>query len=140
MSTAVIAPAIPDDLARLFEIDAPSYEGSERRKAIRNAVTTGNCYVARVERRIVGFLTISEFFGFPFVALLVVDAPWRRRGVGTALIRHMETQLSNTKLFTSTNESNAPMQTLLASLGFERSGRIENLDEGDPELVYVKRL
>ena len=32
------------------------------------------------------------------------------------------------------------MQRLLATLEFERSGVIENLDEGDPEWVYIKRL
>jgi hypothetical protein len=32
------------------------------------------------------------------------------------------------------------MQRLLATLGFNRSGLIENLDEGDPELVYFKQL
>jgi len=44
------------------------------------------------------------------------------------------------KLFTSTNQSNVPMQGLLATLEFARSGLIENLDDGDPELVYFKRL
>ena len=37
-------------------------------------------------------------------------------------------------------QSNFPMQRLLATLGFDRSGFIENLDEGDPELVYFKRI
>ena len=32
------------------------------------------------------------------------------------------------------------MQGLLARLGYLRSGIIENLDESDPELVYVKFL
>jgi hypothetical protein len=30
------------------------------------------------------------------------------------------------------------MQALLARLGFIRSGTIENMDDGDPELVYVR--
>ena len=32
------------------------------------------------------------------------------------------------------------MQRLLAQGGFERSGVIDNLDEGDAELVYFKRI
>jgi hypothetical protein len=31
------------------------------------------------------------------------------------------------------------MQRVCDALGFVRSGRIENLDEGDPEIVYFKR-
>ena len=44
------------------------------------------------------------------------------------------------KLFTSTNQSNTPMQALLALLGYVRSGVIDNLDPGDPELVYFLDL
>ncbi|MEO0538637.1 MAG: GNAT family N-acetyltransferase, partial [Cyanobacteria bacterium P01_A01_bin.123] len=42
--------------------------------------------------------------------------------------------------FTSTNESNLLMQALMAKLRYIPSGIINNLDEGDPELVYFKRL
>jgi hypothetical protein len=42
------------------------------------------------------------------------------------------------KLWTSTNQSNQAMRLLLPRLGFIESGRIDNLDEGDPELVFVR--
>ena len=58
----------------------------------------------------------------------------------SALIRHLINECRTPKLFTSTNQSNFPMQRLLATLGFDRSSFIENLDEGDPEWVYFKRL
>ena len=32
------------------------------------------------------------------------------------------------------------MQALLAKLGYQPSGIIQNLEENDPELVYMKRL
>jgi len=32
------------------------------------------------------------------------------------------------------------MRTLLAKLDFTQTGTIEGLDEGDPELIYVKRF
>ena len=44
------------------------------------------------------------------------------------------------KLFTSTNQSNAAMHAFCAAAGFVRSGVIENLDDGDPEIVYFKAL
>ena len=43
-------------------------------------------------------------------------------------------------MFTSTNQSNLPMQRLCDRLGYVKSGYVENLDEGDPELIYVKLL
>lgn len=72
--------------------------------------------------------------------MLYVDPRFRRQGIGSALIRHLINECRTPKLFTSTNQSNFPMQRLLATLEFDRSGFIENLDEGDPEWVYFKRL
>ncbi|WP_371263997.1 hypothetical protein [Pseudomonas sp. ARP3] len=44
------------------------------------------------------------------------------------------------KLFISTNASNSTSQALIAKAVFMPSGRIENLDEHDPEPVCVKFL
>ena len=41
---------------------------------------------------------------------------------------------------TTCNRSNLPAQCLFERCGFQRSGQIYNLDEGDPELVYFKAL
>ncbi len=89
----------------------------------------------------VGYLVAdTSFYGHPFVWLVVVAAPFRRLGVATALMRHVESLFPNRKLFTSTNESNSASCRLMESLGFERSGWIDNLDDADPEIIYVKRL
>jgi hypothetical protein len=53
-------------------------------------------------------------------------------------MREWEAVAVTPKLFTSTNESNIPMQQLCERLGYARSGLIENLDEGDPEIIYFK--
>ena len=73
-------------------------------------------------------------------AMLACDAyaqahPERGEAVRAAVGKgHCQTE----KLFTSTNQSNGAAQRLFTSAGFVHSGRIEHLDEGDPELVYVK--
>jgi hypothetical protein len=72
--------------------------------------------------------------------MLYVDSDYRRCGAGAALLKHMQSLCETPKLFTSTNLSNLPMQSLLAKLGYVLSGVIHNLDEGDPEIVYFKRL
>ena len=64
----------------------------------------------------------------------------RREVERSALVRACESDCVAPKLFVSTNESNLPMQALLAKLDYAPSGRVENLDEGDPELIYVKFL
>ena len=101
----------------------------------------GHCWVARKEGEIVGFAIFTPtFFQQWFISLLMVHPDHRRQGVGSALVRQCEAICEAPKLFTSTNESNEAMRALLAKLDYEPSGRVDNLDEGDPELIFVKRL
>jgi len=72
--------------------------------------------------------------------MVYVAEPARRRGVGRSLLENLEKRCSRPKLFTSTNESNREMKSLLMSLGYTASGVIYNLDPGDPELVFFKKL
>jgi RimJ/RimL family protein N-acetyltransferase len=60
--------------------------------------------------------------------------------VGVAVLRAIESTIMADRVFTSTNESNAPMRALLAQCGYKPIGSIDNLDPGDPELVFVKFL
>lgn len=101
----------------------------------------GNCWVARKGDEIVGFaIFIPSFFREWFIDLVIVHPDHRRQGVGSALVRQCEASCKQAKLFTSTNVSNEAMRALLAKLDYQPSGQVENLDEGDPELIFVKKL
>lgn len=114
---------------------------TQRRNLIVEIVGLRQGYVARQENRIVGFLLMQHhFFEQPFIELLIVHPSFRRQGFATALMQHVEPIYAPGKLFTSTNESNKKMQQLCEQLGYTRSGIIENLDEGDPDLIYFKQL
>ena len=129
------------DLGAVAAIDRLVTGSDARAGWLAERFADGHCWVARVEGEIVGFAIFTpSFFRQWFIALLIVHPDHRRRGVGTALVRQCEAICAAPKLFTSTNESNAPMRALLAKLGYEPSGRVDNLDEGDPELVFLKRL
>ncbi|MDR7450153.1 MAG: GNAT family N-acetyltransferase [Armatimonadota bacterium] len=75
-----------------------------------------------------------------FVSILYIHSKYQQQGAGMMLMQHLESICQTPKLFTSTNLSNLPMQSLLAKLGYASSGVIHHLDEDDPELVYVKYL
>jgi ribosomal protein S18 acetylase RimI-like enzyme len=136
-----IEKAKPSQLGRICQIDERQIGSRARKVFIENAVLARNCLVARVDREIVGFaITDQTFYGQTFIWLLIVTPEHRRKGVATGLIRVIESSCPTSKLFTSTNSSNAIMQQLLDKLGFVPSGRIDNLDENDPELVYFKRV
>jgi ribosomal protein S18 acetylase RimI-like enzyme len=82
----------------------------------------------------------NSFFGHAFIPLLLVGAGNRRRGIGTQLIVEAENRCRREKLFTSANETNVAAQRLFEQREFVRSGRIENLDDTDDELVFCKWL
>lgn len=96
---------------------------------------------AFVEGTLVGTAEFHvRFYGHAFIELLLVDERYRRRGVASALISACAASAPTNKLFTSTNRSNLSAQKLFTRNGFRASGSIDNLDEGDPEVVYCKLL
>jgi len=128
-----------DDLDAVCALDPLTRGDAARRKRIRAAFEEGFGWVAEADGVLLGFALAGPwFYGHPFLELLVVRESARRHGVGRALVRAVEARFAGAKLFTSTNQSNAPMQRLLASLGYTPSGVIHNLDPGDPELVFVR--
>jgi GNAT superfamily N-acetyltransferase len=136
-----ICRAVEADIDSLCSLDLIAREQNERRQFIRREVVSGNCFVAVKNETVVGYGVLNYTFHHNgCIDMLYVDSDHRRCGAGTALIKQMESLCKTPKLFTSTNLSNLPMQSLLTKLGYVLSGVIHNLDEGDPEIVYFKRL
>jgi len=133
-----IRQATVEDIGEILAFDHLADREKERSAFIRRVVGQGACFVA-VQGNLLGYTVLEyNFFEQGFISMLYVRADHRRSGVGMALMSHLETICRTRKLFTSTNLSNRPMQTLLSRLGYHLSGVIHDLDEGDPELVYVK--
>ena len=133
--------ATTSDLESIVAMDQFAHTQVDRRELIANSVSDSTCYVAVLASETVGYAMLNySFYHQGFVEMLYIAEIHRRTGVGTALLEHMERTCRTQKLFASTNLSNLPMQALLKKLGFVVSGVIDNLDEGDPELVFLKRL
>ena len=131
----------PEDVGVLISFDHVAQRDTRRVDFVAHAIRSGNCFVAERSGKLVGYLVLTHsFYGNGMIELVYVAEAHRRSGVGRALIEFAEARCRTPKLFTSTNLSNKPMQLLLGKLGFKLSGYIENLDPGDPELVYFKRL
>lgn len=128
-----------EDVSVLVELDAFAKSNVSRVELIREAVEKGQCLVAVDAGCVVGYLVLThDFFGNGFVSLVVVCPAHQRKGIALILFVAAEFACKTNKLFTSTNSSNVASQQLISKAGFLRSGVIENLDEGDPELVYFK--
>lgn len=138
-STIKLRPASLQDYAAMETVDPLLATGKDRGRVVRELMALGESWVAEADGVVTGFAIASHhFFARPFVDLLVVADDRRRLGIGTALMGACEAAHDDDRMFTSTNESNAPMRALLAQAGWQVSGVVENLDPGDPELVFVK--
>jgi len=135
-----IRPAIAADTVALITIDHIATNSAERRQAIADWVALGQCHLAERDGAVAGYVALTHsFFRSPFIEMLIVDAAFRRQGIGRTLIEHcISLTPADQKLWTSTNESNSPMRALLPQLGFEQTGRFEHLDDGDPELIFLR--
>ena|SRR5688572_15995450 len=138
---ALFRRASQNDVPAIFHIDERTSDQPERRLIITEAVLAGNCYIGLEVAAVLGYGILDHtFYGNGFIQLLFVAPRERRTGIGSALMAYMESECRTEKLFASTNVSNEPMHSLLARTGYVPSGMILNLDEGDPELVYFKRV
>ncbi len=141
METIEIRDARPSDRDAIIAIDHSARVEPGRIPFIDRVLGTATCLVAEREGRVVAFGSLEyTFYDNGFISMLYVAEPARRRGIGRRLMDALAARCATPKLFTSTNESNTPMQALLQSLGYVPSGVIEHLDPGDPEWVYFLDL
>jgi len=137
----MIRNAIENDIDQVIAIDYIASTEETRRQQIRDWIKKNYVIIALIDEQIVGYAVLEyTFFSCGFISMLIVQEEHRRYGIATALVKRLEEACNTEKLFTSTNESNVPMQAFLTSMSYEPSGIVHNLDEGDPELFYFKRV
>jgi ribosomal protein S18 acetylase RimI-like enzyme len=131
--------AKPEDIAALCALDSRLPEDPHRAEEIDTWVRASQAHVALIAGEPAGYAVLTHsFFREGFMEMLMVGTQFRRQGVGTALVEQLARRCRTQRLWTSTNQSNLAMQSLLTRLGFTRSGIVEGLDEGDPELIWRK--
>lgn len=137
-ANAVVRAAGTDDGPAIEPILPAFLRSPYKRERFDRALACGEVAIAEDDGDVVGFVWMNEFFGHTFVNVLAVDERRRRRGYAGVLLQHAERHRLTDRVFTSTNASNAAMHAVLARYGWRRCGEVDDLDPGDPEIVYVK--
>lgn len=136
-----VRPAGSGDAAAIVAADPNAGTDGGRSAFVAERLAANQVLVALEGSEVAGYLVLDHgFFGRGFVALLFVRPQSRRRGVARTLMRHAEAACRTPRIFTSTNLSNEPMRRLLEALGYRRSGMVDDLDPGDPEVFYSRGL
>lgn len=132
--------AEPEDLESIVRFDHVAQADSARISQIKCAISTGACWVLVKDAHPIGYgiIDCSLFFHQAFMSLVYLDPAERGRGLAALLISQIESICTHAKLFTSTNRSNLPMRRLLKKMGYKLVGQVRGLDDGDPEIFYLK--
>ena len=97
--------------------------------------------MAEQDGQVVGYGVFNHaFFHQGQVDMLMLHPDYRGQHIGEQLLQALEEECDTPKLFVTTNLSNQRMQKLLTRLGYTVCGFIDELDPGDPELVFFKRI
>ena len=126
-----------------FDYNHHKVEHIEQKRAekITKAILRDECFIISAEREDVGFVLFDyRFFDQGWIELIIIDEKYRGKGIGVQTLNLLCKQCTAEKVFTSTNTSNTRMQKALVKACFSFAGKIDGLDEGDPELFYYKKV
>ncbi|MGA9545616.1 MAG: GNAT family N-acetyltransferase [Candidatus Sulfotelmatobacter sp.] len=132
--------AEPEDFDSVVRFDHVAQADSARVSEIRCAIYTGTCWVLVKDAHPIGYgiIDYSLFFHQAFMSVVYLAPAERGQGLAALLISQIESICTHAKLFTSTNKSNLPMRKLLEKMGYKLVGEVQGLDDGDPEMFYLK--
>ncbi len=123
-----------------YSLDAVEHIELKREEKITKAISDEECFIILADNRAVGFVIFDyRFFDQGWIELIVIEEKYRGKGIGVQAIDLICRQSKTNKVFTSTNSSNTQMQKALSKVGFSFAGKINGLDEGDPELFFYKK-
>ena len=140
MEITVRLPRVADE-GPCAALAALSLGGERAAPFIRTHFREHRIVVAEAAGEVVGFLAWrTDWFGCSFVSLVFVREDLRRRGVAREMYLAVEHLSPSPRLFSSTEEDNAPSIRMHQALGFQPSGHLDNLPQGTRELVFFKRI
>lgn len=127
------------DLDAIVQVDRQVIGNTSRKDFIEKAIKQGRCILVNENEDVAGFLIYdTHFFECTFISLIIVSPTKRRKRYASQMMNYLVRTSPTEKLFSSTNRSNESMQKVFEANGFIQSGIVENLDEGDPEIIYFK--
>ncbi len=140
-ATIVVKRGVRFDTGAVNELDRLVNGTAPRPNRLGEVFADGNCWVARIDGEIVGFMAFTPALLHRWtIEMLAVHPDHRRKGIGTALVRQCEIACSKPQFFTAVGESNEAMHGLLTKLGHAVSGQIADLTAGENSVIYVMQI
>lgn len=131
--------------AETRDLEFVSQDGYLRPDLLAQKVEHGEVFLAEVEGTAAGYLRLEFLWSTqPYIALIRVIDPYRRRGVGTAMLSYVQDVLrssGHSSLLSSSQADEPDPQAWHRQLGFTECGIINGLNEGGVgEIFFRKQL
>ncbi len=131
------------DLDSCMAINAPNFnifDREKRREHFLEMIPRERMLILEMDSRISAYATFDpDWFGCTFLKLVVTDAAFRRQGLASKLIGHIEDyHCPSGKFFSSTEADNDPSIQMHRQHGFVESGWLDNLPQPHREIFYFK--
>ena len=124
-----------------YSLNAVEHIELKREEKITKAILDKECSIILKNDIAIGFVIFDyRFFDQGWIELIIIQEENRGKGIAGQTFNLICKQCKTGKVFTSTNSSNTPMQKALTKAGFSFAGKINGLDDGDPELFYYKEI
>ena len=136
-----IRPATVEDASAIKALDTVVSLDPSRAAHIDEWLEKDTVLVAELDGKVAGYGVFNHaFFRQSQVDMLMVGENYRGKRIGERLLLELEKLCDTPKFWVTTNLSNHPMQRLLTRLSYRPCGYIDELDPGDPEMIFVKYL
>lgn len=139
--SCTIVPAEVGDLESICRFDLLSLRDYRQREFVASAIEEGRCWVAFFDETPVAYGIFNyQFQGYGVIHRVYVSAPYRRRGIGRALVDYFGTACSSPRLYITVPQRELAMLELLRTRGFALSGVVHAIGNEGAALIYVKDL
>ena len=119
-------------------------DGLVESTVVRRKIEQNEVFVAELDRELVGYLRLEYLWSVqPYLSLVHVLESHRRRGVGRALLAHVEHVLRDagqSALFSSSQVDEPDPQSWHRHMGFVECGIITGLNDGGVGEVFFRKL
>lgn len=120
-----------------------SQDGYVDPNVVERKIRLNEVFVAESDGKSVGYARIEYLWSVqPYISLIHVLEPLRRRGVGRALLAHVESVLreaGHSTLFSSSQVDESEPQAWHRRMGFSECGIISGLNEGGVGEVFFRK-
>ncbi len=120
-----------------------SQDGYVDSAVVERKIEEGEVFVAEMGGNPVGYIRIEYLWSIrPYIAIIRVLEPYRGRGVGRALLSHVEKVLrdaGHSFLFSSSQVNEPQPQAWHRHMGFVECGVINGINEGGVGEVFFRK-